>query len=185
MFKSVRFLIWMLAIALPACADNDGSSTDSRVSSTPDPGSDVPVRQRHALATLTAERLDDYIDVLRAAAADPDKDGGDIALERGWNIGEWVWLNAAVGLIVAAGGYEQTLERLRVDTKETHEQIAEYERRLATASDSDRPMIEKGVETLRNAVVGWERTLANAEALRPGGELVESRLADIEAAKGK
>ena len=86
---------------------------------------------------------------------------------------------------LTAEGYDQMLERQRNKSKEMREQIAEYERRLPTASEDDRPMIEQGIATLRTAVAGWEQTIADAEALRPGGELVESRLADIEAAKGK
>ena len=46
-------------------------------------------------------------------------------------------------------------------------------------------MIEQSVAILRNAVAGWEQTLADADALRPGGNLVESRLADIKAARGQ
>lgn len=179
MVSSFPFVVLMLTIFLAACGNEGASAPDTGASNTPGPGAQTV---SHPLATLTAERLDAYIDILRAAAVDPDKDNGEIAMERGWSIGEWISLDTAVA-DVAAEGYEQMLERQRTKSKEAREQIADYESRLARASEGDRPMIEQSVAILRNAVAGWEQTLADADVLRPGGNLVESRLADIKAAK--
>ena len=189
MFNSFPFVVLVLTISLAACGNEGGSAPDSGASNTPGQGAQTV---SHPLATLTAERLDAYIDILRAAAADPDKERDirtglndvDIAVERGWSIGEWQRLDMAV-MAVAAEGYEQMLERQRTKSKEAREQIADYESRLATASEGDRRMIEGLIPNIRNAVAGWDQTLADADVLRPGGNLVESRLADIKAAKGQ
>lgn len=190
MFNSFPFVVLVLTISLAACGNEggSGSASDSGASNTPGQGAQTV---SHPLATLTAERLDAYIDILRAAAADPDKDDVDIAVERGWSIAEWQRLDGAV-MAVAAEGYEQMLERQRTKSKEAREQIAEYESLLATASEGDRQMtegdrqwIEGLIPRLRGVVAMWDQTLADADVLRPGGNLVESRLADIKAAKGQ
>ncbi len=183
MFKSVRLSIWILAIAFAACGEDRGAGSDSGASNAPNGPSQTPFR--HGLAGLTAERLDEYIDVLRAAAADAGRDDASVAMERGWSIGDWMGLDTAVREVAAGGGYEQMIERLRKNIKTYGEQIADYEGRLATGSDAERATMEAGVKTLRQAVEGYERTLAVEETLRPGGLLVESRLADIKVARGK
>lgn len=188
MFNSFPFVVLVLTISLAACGNEGGSAPDSGASNTPGQGAQTV---SHPLATLTAERLDAYIDILRAAAADPDKDDVDIAVERGWSTVEWQRLDGAV-MAVAAEGYEQMLERQRKKSIEARERIADYESQLATASEGDRQMtegdrqwIEGLIPRLRGVVAMWDQTLADADVLRPGGNLVESRLADIKAAKGQ
>ena len=183
MFNSFPFVVLVLTISLAACGNEGGSAPNSGASNTPGQGAQTVV---HPLATLTAERLDAYIDTLRAAAADPDKnkDDVDIAVERGWSIGEWQRLDGAV-MAVAAEGYEQMLERQRTKSKEAREQIADAESRLATTSEDNRQRLEWLIVNLRSVVAMWDQTLADADVLRPGGNLVESRLADIKAAKGQ
>ncbi len=180
MFKSMSLPVWILALALAACGDDAGTadSGGSGAGTTTAAGG-------HPLATLSADQLDDYIEVLKAAQADPDKSAGQLAAQKGWKIGDWVKLDGAVKSVVGNGGFDAMLERVRNKLKDAGARVAEYEGKISSATDAQRPMLEKALEMLKNAMAGWTRTVGQADALRAGGELVESRLAEIKAALGR
>jgi len=178
MLNSVRSLSWVLVLTLAACGDG-GPAADSGTSNNGSGASKTP--RRHALATLTADRLDDYVDVLQAAAAAPDKKAMDIALARGWNMYEWTMLHLAVEDVTADGGFDAMLARLRDKVKRTGNTMDEQRKSVAAAPEAQRAMIAKGLETLERAMSGWKRTLAEADELRAGAELIESRMAEIKA----
>ena len=181
-------LVLVLVLVLGACgsdkddgAESDGGSTQVNSAG---PGS-VTGGQPHPLVSLTEARLDDFLAVLQAAAADPDKDDGEIAVAQGWQISDWVFLQASINQVVSTGGFDEYLESIRTNLTDVNRQIQEYEEADTTAAEEKRAYMVKALVTLRDAQLGWERTLAQADAMRTGGELVESRMADIKAATGK
>jgi len=185
-------LVWVLLLA--GCGgDKKGSGDganggDNGGSATPASSGTANWKQGYRpnpLTTLTTARLDDYLAVLKAAAADPNKDAGQIARARGWKIGDWVFLDAAVKQVAAAGGFDAFLDRIRKQSAAAHRQIEAYDTKATSGPEAYREMAKTAASTLRNAVEGWKRTLAQADAMRAGGELIESRMAEVKAATGK
>jgi len=177
---SLRNSLALVLVLFPvACGGGaEGESTPASSAQSDSPKGDRP----NPLVSLTATRFDDYLAVLNEAAADPDRDDVEVALARDWKIGDWVFLHASVNSVVKAGGFDEYLERMRTKMVDVSRQIEEYEAQVDGAPEAQREQIQNAAATLRRAVEGWERTLAQADAMRAGGELVEGRMADIKAA---
>jgi len=192
-------LVWVLVLLLAACGGDKKGSGDgahgavggdhggaATPSSSEAAGSKKGKAYRpHPLTTLTKARLDDYLGVLKAAAADPKKDASEIAMARGWKIGDWVYLDAAVKQVAAAGGYDAFLDRIRKQSADTMSKIEAYDTQATNGPEAYRKTAKTAASTLRNAVEGWQRTLGQADAMRAGGELIDSRMAEVKAATGK
>ena len=189
----LRRTAWLpaLVLLLAGCGDkeaNDGGAGAAKGGPTLTTTASAALRkgvQGSPLTDLTAGRLDEYVAILQEAAANTEKSAGQIAMARGWKIMDWSMLNASVSALVSAGSFDALLERTRTKLAGVQEQIQGYEKAAAEAPDKQRGAMGKAAEALRKAQAGWQRMLDQADAMRPGGALIEARMAEIKAALGR
>jgi hypothetical protein len=136
-------------------------------------------REGDVLEHLTAEQLDGFVAILEEAAASPDVTAPQVALGRGWNVGTYTELRARTISIVEAGGYDEMLDRTRERLARSEAQLAEL-RTAAEQGGAGADFAAQGIPALEGGVTAMNKTLENAEAMRPGGELVEARIALLE-----
>ncbi len=176
-------LVLFSAFALLACGGDDSGATGGGATGGGGSGGGGSAKSSpsvHPLASLTSERLDEYLEIVKTGG----EDAGRTAHERGWKIMDWAMTHAAIRGLVRAGGASAYVDRLRAKVADAEKKLAETEEKLASAPDNQRAWYEKARDSMQRSIKGWKNAISQEDAIRKGGAFIEARMDEVKKTLG-
>jgi hypothetical protein len=136
---------------------------------------------------LTDAMMQEYLDLSKELLA-RGRSGMpplDLLAARGWDLGRWAFVSQQVALAATAHGAAGLSET----AAKTEKRIAELEQKLASASDSQRPMLEaqlKAMQAQREGIAEGLKQLggdADSPLMRKNREVLERWLPRLQAVR--